>query len=246
MNQKLKSLLKEGATRLGVKIAGNQETAFELYFEELKKENEKLNLTSITDDREIVVKHFLDSLSCSMACDFSGGPKVVDIGTGAGFPGLPLKIVYPGAELTMLDSSNKKVKFLLGIIERLNLKEVSAVCCRAEEYGINKNNREIFDVVLARAVAPLSVLMEYALPLLRVEGLFVAQKSRGLEKEICEGEVAAKILGGKIKETKEITVPFLEGKRYLVITEKIFSSPEKYPRRTGIPTKRPLGRKQGF
>ena len=242
MREELKNLLREGASRLGFKLSDEKERALEFYHEEIKEGNKKINLTSITDDREIVIKHFLDSLTCAEADNFGAEARVIDIGAGAGFPGLPLKIVYPGIELILLDSSKKKVEFLLRTIEHLNLKGVSAVCCRIEDYGINKSNRETFDLVLARAVAPLSILMEYALPLLKLNGLFVAQKSRGLNEEIDEGRVAAKILGGEIKEVQEVSVPFLNAKRYLVLTGKTSFSPEKYPRRVGIPTKRSLGR----
>lgn len=242
MRKKLQILLREGASELGLELDEGKEKAFEVYLKEIKKENKKVNLTSLTDNREIIIKHFLDSLSCAKACDFGVKLKVVDIGTGAGFPGLPLKIAYPEIELTLLDSSKKKTSFLSKTIECLNLKGISVVCCRAEDYGINSNNRGAFDLVLARAVAPLSVLVEYALPLLKLGGLFIAQKSRGLDKEIGEGRMAAKAVGGQIEEVREVKVPFLEAKRYLVLVKKISPSPKKYPRRPGIPAKRPLGK----
>ncbi|HDP70098.1 MAG TPA: 16S rRNA (guanine(527)-N(7))-methyltransferase RsmG [Actinobacteria bacterium] len=242
MKGRLEILLREGAARLGIKITGDQRAALDLYREEMGRWSKKINLTSIKDGEMIIVKHFLDSLSCAEAFDFGKGARVVDIGSGAGFPGLPLKIVYPAIELTLLDSSNKKTEFLLNIIDRLGLEGVSAVCCRVEDYGINKSNRETFDVVLARAVAPLPVLMEYALPLLVRGGLFVAQKSKGLEKEIDAGKEAAKIVGGQVKEVRKVEVPFLDAERYLVLTEKKSVSSGTYPRRSGIPKKRPLGK----
>ncbi|MDI6892378.1 MAG: 16S rRNA (guanine(527)-N(7))-methyltransferase RsmG [Actinomycetota bacterium] len=236
------NVLREGAAALGINLNDEHMRAFGIYLGGVKEWNRRANLTGLTEDKEIVTKHFLDSLSCLASGKLEGHKRMVDIGTGAGLPGIPLKIVEPGMEITLLDSSRKKAEFLSFIVEELGLSRVRVVCSRVEDFARREDTKESFDVALARAVSPLAVLMEYALPLLRIEGWFVAQKSKRLEKELAAARTAASLLGGEIEEVKEVEVPFLEATRYLVLTRKTRPTPPEYPRRPGIPTKRPLGR----
>lgn len=236
------NVLREGATALGINLSDEHMRAFGIYLKGIKEWNRRANLTGLTEDREIAIKHFLDSLSCLASGKLKGHKRMVDIGTGAGLPGIPLRIVEPEMEITLLDSSRKKTEFLSFIVEELGLSRARVVCSRVEDFARRGGTRESFDVALARAVSPLTVLMEYALPLLRIEGWFVAQKSKRLEKELAAARAAASLLGGEIEKVKKVEVPFLKATRYLVLTRKTRPTPPEYPRRSGIPAKRPLGR----
>lgn len=237
---------------MGLELNEEHLRAFEIYYRELVAWNEKLNLTAITDYDQVQIKHFLDSLTCLLvvlgprsevrgrAWDLGAETKAIDIGAGAGFPGLPLKIVCPGLQLTLLEASRKKTRFLEHIVIRLGLEGVEVIRGRAEEVGRGPTYRERYDLALARAVAELPVLVEYALPFCRVGGLFVAQKGPGVESEVRAAEAAITILGGKLRHIMHLELPPLAEPRSLVVIEKIAPTPEKYPRRPGIPSKRPL------
>jgi 16S rRNA (guanine527-N7)-methyltransferase len=215
--------------------------AFELYYRQLIAWNERVNLTAITDCDEVQVKHFLDSLSCLQVLpSLASETRCIDIGAGAGFPGLPLKIVRSQARLTLLEATGKKALFLEHIVDELGLREVQIVRGRAEELGRQPAFRESYHVALARAVGHLAVLLEYALPLLTIGGVFVAQKGEKIEGEVETAQGAMEILGGRVKEVRAVQLPGLEASRYLVVVEKVVPTPQKYPRRVGIPVKRPL------
>lgn len=234
-------ILQAGLQKWGVALTKKQVEAFELYYQQLIAWNETVNLTSITDYEGVQVKHFLDSLSCLQVLEgVSPQSTCIDIGAGAGFPGLPLKIVRPQIRLTLLEATGKKVVFLEHIVKELGLREVETIRGRAEELGRQVGYREAYDVALARAVAELSVLLEYALPLLKLRGIFVAQKGGDIQEEVEGAGRAAKILGGELKEVQEIRLPGVDPTRHLVVVEKVGPTPHKYPRRVGIPAKRPL------
>jgi len=237
------SLLLESARLMGLELSEEHLRAFEIYYRELVAWNEKFNLTAITDHDQVQIKHFLDSLTCLLAVR---SPKsgvrrrAIDIGAGAGFPGLPLKIVCPGLQLTLLEATGKKVGFLEHIVSRLGLTGVEVIKGRAEELGRDEAHREGYDLALARAVAELPVLVEYALPFCKLGGLFVAQKGAEGDAETKAAEGAIATLGGTLRRIVHLELPHLAEFRSLVVIEKTATTPEKYPRRSGIPSKRPL------
>ncbi|MDP2953017.1 MAG: 16S rRNA (guanine(527)-N(7))-methyltransferase RsmG [Chloroflexota bacterium] len=235
-------LLEEGARRWGLDLASEALAAFQTYYEELIDWNEQANLTTITDYQEVQIKHFLDSLSCLLV--LAGLPlerwRGLDIGAGAGFPGLPLKIARPQIDLTLLEPKKKRLRFLQHLVERLELPGVATIEGRAEELGHQPGHREGYDLVFARAVATLPVLLEYALPLCRIGGIFLAQKGPDIKEELEASGVALKVLGGRLREVKGFELPHSMGWRNLVVVEKVVPTPEKYPRRPGVPAKRPL------
>lgn len=241
MKRENKDLLIRGAQELGIELNDKAVGLFELLASQLSASKGRISLTSINDEAEVVKKHFLDSLSCSFACDLSAAQRVIDIGSGPGFPGLPLKIAFRNLEMTLLDSVKKKTDFAATFIEEAGLLNIQAVCCRAEDYGINIGGREAFDLALARAVGPLSVLAEYAIPLIAVGGIFLAQKANIGQAELAQAEEAVKELGARIETVSEIVVPFIEAKRTIVIIKKITPTSARYPRKAGLATKRPLG-----
>ena len=232
-------LIRKGARALGLKLDRNQEKAFLKLLGLLKQWSKRINLTSITKDEDIITKHFLDSLSCVLSGKIKDDADVVDIGSGAGFPGIPIKIVKPDINLVLLDALLKRAQFLIETINILGLEETEAIHIRVEDFA-KGNKREAFDIALARAVAPLSVLLEYGLPLLRVGGYLIAQKGKGATKEAESTQTTARILGGSIEEVREVLVPNLRAKRFLVLVRKDKPTSLKFPRRAGIPTKRPL------
>jgi 16S rRNA (guanine527-N7)-methyltransferase len=236
-------LLRAGAEEWGLKLSPEQIEAFEVCYQELVAWNEKANLTAITSYEEVQTKHFLDSLSClQVLANCPVEISCIDIGSGAGFPGLPVKIVWPQMHLTLLEATGKKADFLEHIVARLGVGGVEVVRARAEEVGQRAEYRESFQVALARAVAALEVLAEYALPLLGLGGVFVAQKGRDVQEEVRTAEAAVKTLGGELQEVKPVRLPGLSDVRHLVVVRKVSSTPREYPRRPGIPAKRPLGR----
>jgi len=216
--------------------------AFQTYYEELIAWNERANLTAITDYQEVQIKHFLDSLSCLLV--LAELPiwrwRRLDIGAGAGFPGLPLKIARPQMELTLLEAKKKRVQFLQHLVEILGLPGVAIIRGRAEELGRQPGHREGYDLVLARAVATLPVLLEYALPLCRIGGIFLAQKGPDIKEELESAQVALRVLGGRLLEARGLELPRSMGRRNLLVVGKVARTPEKYPRRPGVPAKRPL------
>ncbi|NIM95198.1 MAG: 16S rRNA (guanine(527)-N(7))-methyltransferase RsmG [Anaerolineales bacterium] len=228
---------------LGVDLGPRQLDAFATYLIELIEWNRRFNLTAITDPEGIEVRHFLDSLTCTLAMDLQEGIRVVDVGTGAGFPGIPIKIMSPQIRLTLVEATRKKAEFCQHVIDTLSLDSVEVVHARAEKVGQDPQFRHQFDWALARAVAPLPVLVEYLLPLLRIGGKALAQKGETAPLEAQEAEEALGILGGHVDRLIPIELPGVAETRYLVIINKIAATPAKYPRRAGMPEKRPLGKK---
>lgn len=209
------------------------------YYKLLIEWNEKINLTSITDYKDVVAKYFIDSLSIVNSIDMNAEYSLIDIGTGAGFPGIPLKIVFPMLDVVLVDSLDKRVKFLNIVIKELGLKNIKAVHARAEEFG-HSNYRETFDICVTRAVANLAVISEYCLPLVSVGGYFVAYKSADIKDEIFDSEIAIEELGGAIEDVDIFTLPDTDIERSLIRIYKDFETPDKYPRRNGVPLKKPI------
>ena len=210
---------------------------FEIYLRELLEWNKKFNLTSITDPEEIRLKHFEDSLLLLQAVPLTD-QTVIDVGAGAGFPGIPLKIACPEIKLTLLEGTRKKTEFLKHIVSVLSLQEVEIAAARAEDFA--KEKREYFDLAVSRAVAKLNVLCEYCLPLVKIGGIFVAYKEEKAEEEVKAAQTAIQTLGGKLKEIKKVCLPNSDIIRSLVIIDKISPTPPKFPRRAGMAKKRPL------
>jgi len=235
--------LTAGARDLQIKLSDHHLIAFEVYYQELMAWNQRFNLTAITDWEGVLVRHFLDSLSCLKAIPegkLTCGAQVIDAGTGAGFPGLPLKIVCPGMRLTLLEATGKKVTFLEHIVRMLGLEDVEVIHGRAEELGQHPAHRERYDWALARAVAEMPTLAEYLLPFVRVGGAMLAQKGEGAAAEVHGGETAITTLGGRVQQLIPVELRGLAETRYLVVVSKVAATPQKYPRRPGIPRKRPL------
>lgn len=233
-------ILKQGGSELGLDIDDKMVEKFNLYKNLLIHWNKKINLTGITEENEIMVKHFLDSLTCIMTGVISCDSKVIDVGTGAGFPGIPLNIYYENLNITLLDSLNKRIKYLKNVCEETNLKNIELIHGRAEDYGKKENYREKYDIAVARAVADLSVLSEYCLPFVKVNGYFIAQKGPKAYEEASKSEKSVSILGGEIIDKINIKLPFSEIEHTLVVIKKIKSTPKKYPRKAGTPSKKPL------
>lgn len=236
-------ILNEGCRQMGISLTEEQTEQFMLYYEKLIEVNRVMNLTAITEFEDVMRKHFLDSLTLVKAADIKNVKRVLDLGTGAGFPGIPLKIAFPDTEFVLLDSLNKRVKFLHDIIELCRLKKIQAVHGRAEELAGKKEYRESFDLCVSRAVANLSSLSEYCLPYVEKGGLFVSYKSGNIQEELEAAGYAIQILGGRIKDTVKFKLPGSDMDRSLVVIEKIKETPARYPRRAGIPSKEPLMRK---
>ena len=236
-------ILNEGCRQLGISLTEEQTEQFMLYYEKLIEVNQVMNLTAITEFEDVMRKHFLDSLTLVKAVDIKNVKRVLDLGTGAGFPGIPLKIAFPDTEFVLLDSLNKRVKFLHNIIELCRLKKIQAVHGRAEELAGKKEYRESFDLCVSRAVANLSSLSEYCLPYVEKGGLFVSYKSGNIQEELETAGYAIQILGGRIEDTVKFKLPGSDMDRSLVVIEKIRETPARYPRRAGIPSREPLVRK---
>jgi 16S rRNA (guanine527-N7)-methyltransferase len=235
------ALLKAEAVRLGIELSGGQLAQFERYQTLLLAWNQKLNLTAITDPAVIAIRHFLDSLTCATVTGDLTGQSLVDVGTGAGFPGIPLKILYPGLHVTLAESIQKRTDFLAAVTAELVLQNVTIIAERAEAVGQNPLYREQFDWAAARAVAAMPVLAEYLLPLCKVGGHMLAQKGESAPEETEQAAEAIEILGGGGAAITEINLPGVENRHYLVVVKKVRPTPEKYPRRVGVPGKRPIG-----
>jgi len=231
-------MLLEGCELLGCNLELQQARKFMQYFDLVKEWNQKINLTGIKDDREFIIKHFIDSLSGVPLIGSQG--RLVDIGSGAGFPGLPLKLFYPELEVFLVESVGKKAEFIEIAATALGLEGVTVVNARAEEIGRDLRFRETFDYAVCRAVSELAVIAEYCLPLVKVGGYFIAYKGDDLEAEVSGAINAFAVLGGKLDQVHKVALPFLGDGRTLVKVKKSEPSPDKYPRRTGIPAKRPL------
>lgn len=225
---------------LNIDITEKQIRHYLIYYEMLTEWNKVMNLTAITEYEDVMKKHFVDSLSLVKACDLSGNLSVIDIGTGAGFPGLALKISFPDLNVFLLDSLNKRVCFLNEVIEKLGLQGIETVHGRAEDYAKQDKYRERFDLCVSRAVANLSTLSEYCLPFVKVGGSFVSYKSEKVSEELRSAENAISLLGGKAEKQVEFTLPDSDIYRNLLIVNKFQSTPSKYPRKAGLPGKEPL------
>jgi 16S rRNA (guanine527-N7)-methyltransferase len=221
----------------GVELTPNQISAFETYSRDLIIANERVNLTAIRDPGAIALKHFLDSLS--VAPLLRGAQSLIDIGSGAGFPGIALKIALPHLRVTLIEATGKKVVFLNSIISALRLDNIVAIQSRAEDLGHDPKHRERYGVAVARAVAELATLAEYALPFVQLGGIFIAQKGKDVDDEVHRAELAMVTLGGRLREIVPVELPGLE-RRHLIVIEKISKTSSDYPRRAGIPERKPL------
>lgn len=226
-------------TLLGISLTPSQIKSFEVYQRELMDWNTRHNLTAIRDEEGIRIKHFLDSLTCLKMID-SPPTRLIDVGTGGGFPGIPLKILFPGMQLTLVESVGKKVKFCQHIVDTLKLENVQVLQERAEDLGQSSEHREQYDWAVARAVANLPILSEYLLPLVRINGAMLAQKGHSGPAEAQKAENAIRLLGGHLRQLQQLTLPGVVEERYLIVIDKVAATPGKYPRRVGIPSKKPL------
>ncbi|WP_322793267.1 16S rRNA (guanine(527)-N(7))-methyltransferase RsmG [Bellilinea sp.] len=225
---------------VGIQLTARQIAAFQRYEDELLEWNSRMNLTAIRDREGIRTKHFLDSLSCILAFRERPPERLIDIGTGAGFPGIPLKIIYPRMKLTLVESVGKKLEFCRHMVETLDLEDVTLLQARAEALGQDRAHREQYDWAVARAVANLPVLAEYLLPLVSLGGRMLAQKGESAHAEAVAAQKAIRLLGGELQQIIPVLVPGIAEERYLVVVDKVASTPPGYPRRVGLPARRPI------
>ena len=228
----------EEAQKINIELDKNQIEKFYKYMDLLIEWNEKINLTAITNRKDIIVKHFIDSLTIQRY--LSDAVNIIDVGTGAGFPGIPIKIVNPNLKVVLVDSLNKRINFLQEVIKKLNLDNIEVIHARAEDLGQNKKYREAFDIVTSRAVANMSVLSEYLLPLARVNGKCICMKGSDIEEELENSKYAINLLGGKIEQVDKFELSNERIGRNIVIVEKLKNTPNSYPRKAGTPAKKPL------
>lgn len=236
----MEKLAHDAQSLFNVHITGRQILALVTYEKELLEWNQKFNLTAIRDSDSIRTKHFLDSFSCVLAWKTAPPAQLIDVGTGAGFPGIPLKILYPNLKLTLVESVGKKAMFCQHMVRVLGLEQVDVIQARAEDLGQNPQHREKYDWAVARAVANMNVLSEYLIPLVRLGGSMLAQKGESGPAEAQSAEEAMALLGGKLKQLIPVNLPSVAEDRYLVVVEKVAATPPKYPRKPGIPMKLPL------
>ena len=225
---------------LGIRLTDVQKRQFDRYYELLIEWNRVMNLTGITEYDEVNLKHFTDSLTIVRIKSMEDVSTLIDVGTGAGFPGIPVKIAFPHIKVTLLDSLNKRIKFLNQVVEELDLEDVVTLHGRAEDYAKKEEYREQFDLCASRAVANLSTLSEYCLPFIKKGGCFVSYKSADSDEEIQQSEKALDILGGKIEKVDKFVLPGSDMGRALVMIKKVKNTPRKYPRKAGVPSKEPL------
>lgn len=233
-----KNDLIEECKELKLEINEKMQEQFYTYMELLIKWNENVNLTAITEPKEVLQKHFIDSLTILAYIDENS--SIIDVGTGAGFPGIPVKIVKKNIKVTLLDALNKRLNFLNDVIDNLQLSNIETIHSRAEEAGKNKDLREKFDIATSRAVAPLNILVEYLLPFVKVGGKCLCMKGSNIEEEINNSKNAIKILGGKIEKVEEFNLPNSDIKRTIIVIKKMSETPIKYPRKPGTPSKEPI------
>jgi len=237
------NILIDGAQRLGINLNEEQIKKFSRYLELLVQWNQKINLTSLKIPQKIIIKHFLDSISCIKVINKyidTERINIIDIGTGAGFPGIPIKIICTSIRLSLLEARKKKTIFLEKVTEEMNFQQVKILNGRAETFGKSIDHREKYDIAVSRAVARLNVLSEYCLPLVRVGGLFIAQKGRSYKQETEKSLKTVRVLGGELIGVENVRIPFINQERYLLAIKKIKDTPSKYPRKEGLPQKRPL------
>lgn len=233
---------KEELQKHGLTVTDEKMGQFARYLELLQEWNQKINLTAITEQEEVYLKHFYDSLTAGLFVNFNDGvPSLCDVGSGAGFPSIPLKIMYPNINLTIVDSLNKRIQFLKTVTEDLGLTGLSFYHDRAETFGQKKEFRESFDYVTARAVARMSVLSELCLPLVKKGGTFIAMKASSTEQELMDGKKAIAVLGGQLRKDIAFDLPKDAGERHIVLIDKKKETPKKYPRQPGTPNKKPIG-----
>ncbi len=232
-------LLEQYLNKIGIPYDDDMLLKFEKYYDLLLTWNSRINLTSITDRSEVIIKHFIDSAQILRFIDLKG-KSVIDVGTGAGFPGIPVKILCPECKVVLLDSLNKRVSFLDEVIRSLNLSDISVICGRAEDYGHDNLYRESFDIGVSRAVASLDTLSEYCLPFVNIDGCFISYKGINISEENQKAEKALSILGGRIDKVEQFVIPGNDIGRSLIFIKKDSHTPDKYPRRAGTPLKKPL------
>lgn len=234
------SEIKEVFDKMHIELPDGALELLNRYYEMLVDTNKVMNLTTITEYSEVVIKHFADSSAIGCITDMNGNIDVIDVGTGAGFPGIVLKIVYPQLSVVLLDSLNKRVNFLKNVITELGLTDISAIHGRAEDIARNKDYREKFDLCVSRAVANMSSLSEYCLPFVKVGGRFIPYKADGCDEEVKTASKAVNILGGKIRKIESYVIPDTDICRKFVVIDKLRNTSAKYPRKAGLPTKEPL------
>lgn len=232
--------LKKKAKQLGIELSDEQCKQFELYYEHLVEKNKVMNLTGITEKDEVIDKHFIDSLLLAKHKDLTGELTVLDLGTGAGFPGIPLKIAFPNLKITLLDSLNKRIKFLDEVIEMLDLKGIETIHGRAEDFAKKGKLRDHFDLCVSRAVANLSSLSEYCIPYVKKGGYFIPYKSGNIEEELEQATKAVHTLGGSMEGVEKFQIPGTDISRTFVFIKKTKETPNKYPRKAGTPVKDPI------
>lgn len=232
--------LQSKAEQLGIRLSEKQLEQFQCYYERLIEKNKVMNLTAITECEEVVDKHFVDSILLGSVKELSGKKRVIDVGTGAGFPGIPLKIVYPELEITLLDSLNKRVKFLDEVIEELGLTGIQAVHSRAEDMAQDAAHRQQYDICVSRAVANLATLSEYCIPFVKQGGYFISYKSTQIEEELKQAKKAVQVLGGTLEQVETVQIPGTTIKRQFVMIRKTGTTPKKFPRKAGTASKTPI------
>jgi 16S rRNA (guanine527-N7)-methyltransferase len=236
----MEKLVQDAQALFNVHLTGRQVIALTTYERELIEWNQKFNLTAIRDVAGIRTKHFLDSFSCVLAWKGNPPANLIDIGSGAGFPGIPLKIIYPNTKVTLVESVGKKAMFCQHIVSLLGLEGVNVIHSRAEDLGQMREHREYYEWGIARAVANMRVLAEYLLPLVQVGGMMLAQKGESGPAEVHTAEKVIKLLGGEVRQLISVTLPGVVEERHLVLVDKVAATPPGYPRKPGIPTKKPL------
>ena len=237
----MNSLENAAFSLVGLRLSQEQLAKLQIYENELLEWNERMNLTAIRDVEGIRAKHFLDSLTVLLAWDRQGPPaRIIDIGTGAGFPGLVLKLIWPASQVTLVESVHKKAEFCRHMVEKLNLQQVTVLSERAETVGQNPDHRQVYDLAVARAVARMPILMEYLLPLIHRNGIAMAMKGESAPAETQAAERAIQLLGGKLNKLIRVELPAVVEERFIVVVNKVARTPEDYPRRIGVPAKNPL------